>query len=198
MAEKEHEIMKPIQNLLTIILLASCSVRTSEKQETQRYVKYPTYRAGERASNYPNTEKHILTNEKSEQPPTERLQYLPASEDPEFVYFTIATSEDLIEESVLDENGRFRGFTSEGVAQGFDAELFIAVQKKETTEIPLPKGAIHLATSHPSGSYQIHKSKADMATLLILKPEKFWQTSRYSVIVVNPANWHYHTLPAAY
>lgn len=68
--------------------------------------------------------------------------------------------------------------------QDFDKDYFSEIDIREFKELPLYSKRAILKTSHPAGSYQLVKDEKGQYVLKITDPAKFWEVSRYLVILV--------------
>ena len=64
---------------------------------------------------------------------------------------------------------------------GFDANLFLKVDIREFSELPIPSKTIKILTSMPESSYSIERS-GNTSVLRILDPTSFWSVSRFLII----------------
>ncbi|MEM8967619.1 MAG: hypothetical protein AAGE93_14465 [Bacteroidota bacterium] len=101
-------------------------------------------------------------------------------------YYVAGTSKELQEKSVIDRKGGVLGLgRTTTLADKYDAQQFTKIDIREQMSFPLPSEDIKLATTHPAGSYQIKADEEAKTTqLVIADPEKFWESSKYLVMVV--------------
>lgn len=66
----------------------------------------------------------------------------------------------------------------------FDKDYFTEVDIREFRELPLYSKRVSLETAHPEGSYELVKDEKGQYILKITDAEKFWNVSRYLVILV--------------
>jgi DNA repair exonuclease SbcCD ATPase subunit len=101
-------------------------------------------------------------------------------------FFVAGTSKELQEKSVIDKKGGVLGLgRTTTLADRYDAKQFTKIDIREQLSFPLPSENIKLATSHPVDSYQIKTDEdSETAELVIANPEKFWESSKYLVMVV--------------
>lgn len=101
-------------------------------------------------------------------------------------YFIAGTSKELQEKSVIDKRGGVLGLgRTTTLANQYDTEQFTKIDTREQVSFPLPGEHIKLATTHPTDSYQIKYDETAEATQLIIdNPDKFWESSKYLVMVV--------------
>lgn len=101
-------------------------------------------------------------------------------------YFIAGTSKELEKKSVIDKRGGVLGLgRTTTLADNYNAGEFTKIDTREQITFPLPSEHVKLATAHPAGSYQIkHDDSSESANLIIQDPEKFWESSKYLVMVV--------------
>lgn len=68
---------------------------------------------------------------------------------------------------------------------GINKNLFMRIDIREFTEIPIRSNMIKILTTMPSTSYKIEKSSGSYSTLHITDPTLFWSISNYLVIQTN-------------
>ena len=62
---------------------------------------------------------------------------------------------------------------------------FMAIDKRNTTSIPINSKKANLVSDHPEGSYEFEKSDEGLiASLEIKNPDDFWSISKYLVVEV--------------
>jgi hypothetical protein len=66
----------------------------------------------------------------------------------------------------------------------FDPEFFVKVDIRQFSQLPLNTKRAKLVTVHPAGSYHFAGNDKKVESLVIDKPEVFWSTSKYLLIVV--------------
>ena len=101
-------------------------------------------------------------------------------------YFIAGTSKELQEKAVIDKRGGVLGLgRTTTLADDYNPEKFTKIDIRENVTFPLSGDHVKLATAHPSGSYQIQHDEATKSTrLVIADPDKFWESSKYLVMVV--------------
>jgi len=101
-------------------------------------------------------------------------------------YFVAGTSKELLEKSVIDKKGGVLGLgRTTTLADRYDAKQFTKIDIRKQLSFPLPSENIKLATSHPADSYRIKTDEdSEKTELVIANPEKFWESSKYLVMVV--------------
>lgn len=102
-------------------------------------------------------------------------------------YVAIGTYKDLEEENVVTKEGGILGIGStEKLRSDFNNKAFSKIDITKVNDIPVFAKKIELVTNHPIGSYELQKNEEDkVEKLVILDPEKFWNSSKYLVVVVN-------------
>lgn len=101
-------------------------------------------------------------------------------------YYTTGTYKELYAKKVVNKQGGFLGIgRTKTLQRDFNNTAFSKIDITQTTTIPLEVKDAKLLTSHPTSSYTIeHKGKA-VSNLVITDPDKFWESSKYLVVVVN-------------
>jgi chromosome segregation ATPase len=102
-------------------------------------------------------------------------------------YYVIGTYKQLKAEKVLDKDGGFLGMgASEKVKQDFNQNAFTKIDITQTKEITIEHKKAEFVTVHPAGTYTMNKNdKKIYEKLIITNPEKFWEASKYLVIVID-------------
>jgi alanyl-tRNA synthetase len=97
-------------------------------------------------------------------------------------YYCYGTRRELKEQNILTGGGLFS--KPKALQSTFNRDYFIAIDKREVTEIPLFDGKASVRTNHPEGSYELVKDGEGNLTLRILDIAQFWSFSEYLVIEV--------------
>lgn len=120
------------------------------------------------------------SNQEKEQTITEKVAELNTG------YFVAGTSKTLEEEQIVDKEGGFLGLGKTKVLKDdFNRDKFTKIDIRETVFIPVDGEEVQLVTTHPSGSYSIEKDEeSEKVNLVISNPEKFWESSKYLVMMV--------------
>ena len=102
-------------------------------------------------------------------------------------YYTMGTSKELLAEEVLTKDGGFLGLgKSEILRDDFNAGKFSKIDITATTTIPISGTKAELVTNHPSDSYILEGDSDDaLDRLVIVDPNRFWNSSKYLVVVTN-------------
>jgi chromosome segregation ATPase len=101
-------------------------------------------------------------------------------------YYTTGTSEELIEKHIINKEGGFIGL---GKVQQLNPQInksdLMAVDIREVEAFPLNSKKVDLVTKHPQGSYEIvvDEEAKQIDKLVILDPDKFWESSKLLVMV---------------
>ena len=103
-------------------------------------------------------------------------------------YYAIGKSGDLQDAKIIDRKGGLLGIgkTSQ-LSANFDNSKFTRIDYTQTTSIPV-NSKVKIVTSHPSDSYTLEKesgSKDKVKNIVITNPEKFWNSSKYLVVVID-------------
>lgn len=100
-------------------------------------------------------------------------------------FYAVGTSKKLTEENILTKEGGFIGLGKSSKFSGNASnEAFTKIDITEIRNIPVQGKKASLVTNHPDGSYEFSAEGEDQ-NLVILDPDKFWQTSKYLVVMVN-------------
>ena len=102
-------------------------------------------------------------------------------------YYTMGTSKELLAEEVLTKDGGFLGLgKSEMLRDDFNAGKFNKIDITATTTIPINGTKAELVTNHPSDSYILEADNGEeLDRLVIVDPTRFWNSSKYLVVVTN-------------
>jgi DNA repair exonuclease SbcCD ATPase subunit len=100
-------------------------------------------------------------------------------------YFVAGTYKQLRDEQILIKEGGFLGLgKTEVLNDQASKEQFRQIDIRETLLFPLEGEAVELVTTHPAGSYRLEKENDEKLKLVVADPEKFWESSKYLVMVV--------------
>lgn len=98
------------------------------------------------------------------------------------VWYVYGTRSELKKQNIVSGGGIFK---STQVMKGdFNKDYFIKEDKRTLKEIPLYAKGAKILTNQPEDTYKFVKGKDGNLTLVIEKPNEFWQISRYLVIQV--------------
>jgi chromosome segregation ATPase len=101
-------------------------------------------------------------------------------------YYTTGTSEELIEKHIINKEGGFIGL---GKVQQLNPQIskndLTAVDIREVESFPVNSKKVELVTKHPQDSYEIvvDEEAKQVDKLVILDPDKFWESSKLLVMV---------------
>src|ERR1035437_200869 len=102
-------------------------------------------------------------------------------------YYVVGTYKDLKAKKVLDKDGGLLGIGStEKVKVDFNQNAFTRIDITQTNNITIESKKAELITTHPASSYKLEKNDKKVFTkLVITNPDKFWEASKYLVIVTD-------------
>ena len=90
-------------------------------------------------------------------------------------------------ELAQQEEGGFLGVLgrTEAVRDDFNHEKFTRIDIREKVIFPVEGKDVEVVTLHPAGSYTIEKEEdKEQVNLVVSDPEKFWESSKYLVMMV--------------
>ncbi len=96
-------------------------------------------------------------------------------------YYASGTKKELTANGVLSKNGIFKKIELD---DDFDKTYFTKIDIRELSEINISAKKVDLMTSHSSSSYQIVEENGKVIAFKITDAEKFWETSKFLVIVL--------------
>ncbi len=102
-----------------------------------------------------------------------------AAQDKELntAWYVFGTRSELKEQNILQKGDVLR-------SDEFNKDYFTRVDIRVDKVIKLYSKNAKLLTNHPAGSYSLDRDSEGQYTLRITKPEEFWRTSRYLVVMV--------------
>jgi len=102
-------------------------------------------------------------------------------------YYIVGTYKELKAKKVLDKDGGFLGIgSSEKVKPDFNQNAFTKIDITQTNNITIEHKKAELMPLFPEGSYRLEKNDKKVFTkLIITNPDKFWEASKYLVIVTD-------------
>jgi len=103
-------------------------------------------------------------------------------------WYVAGTKDELINSNVIIKTGGFLGFLGRVMvlSPSLSSNSMEKIDIREKTSFPL-KGTIdklEFISLHPSGSYQLTTTDAETVTLSVTDPARFWEGSRYLVVVL--------------
>lgn len=91
------------------------------------------------------------------------------------VYYMVGQRKKLLEAGIIDR--------SQKTAAGNSLEGFLRADSRELVEIPIRQKRVTLITAHPESSYRlIRSSDKTVQKLVIIDPERFWESSRVLIV----------------
>jgi hypothetical protein len=105
------------------------------------------------------------------------------TEESNTCYYVIGTQTFLQQNKIIDRKGAVLGFIGGKTVPNDDlnTKAFTAVNITRQTEIALPSNFIEIVSTH---SPQYLKVADDKKKITITDPKKFWQTSRYLIVMI--------------
>ena len=103
------------------------------------------------------------------------------------VFYRVDTKANLKEEEIIRKEGGIFGIRSTLLLnENIDDSEFVSEDKESLIAVPLKTNNPKLITNHPIDSYKVELNvDKNKSRLLIIDPDKFWQKSRYLVVVRN-------------
>ncbi len=96
-------------------------------------------------------------------------------------YYIVASKKDLFDYGVIDK----KGILSKPILTGnFDKTHFTKIDTRETLQIPIMAKHAKILTPHPADSYELVYEGKIINYLKIKDPDKFWETTKFLVIMV--------------
>jgi len=105
-------------------------------------------------------------------------------------YYIIGTEKELKEKGIITKTGGFIGIGRVKQMTGnVDEKLFTKIDIQKTKVFPINARKVNLVTNHPADSYIIRKNdEGYYYSFEITQPEKFWERSKYMVLVLKKRN----------
>lgn len=100
-------------------------------------------------------------------------------------FYIVGKTRDLEKAKIIDRTGGFLGIgRGSKLSADFDQSQFTQVDFTQMGAIPIDSKNVKIITTHPANSFSLTKDKKDVVkSLVITDPEKFWETSKYLVVV---------------
>lgn len=99
-------------------------------------------------------------------------------------YYTVGDYKTLRDKKVLAKQGGFLGLgKAKTMVPDFNREAFTQIDFTSTKTIQLNTKSAKLLSTHPTGSYNLLSENKKVTAIEITDPEKFWQASKYLVVV---------------
>ncbi|MFT6997111.1 MAG: hypothetical protein ACJAQ4_000861 [Cryomorphaceae bacterium] len=100
------------------------------------------------------------------------------------VYYAIGSFKDLEEAGVVEKKGGIVGLAgSKQLKSDFNKDFFAEINLTRTRLIPVNSEKVNIVTAHPPETYELIGE--DEKTLKILEPTRFWEASKYLVIITD-------------
>ena len=99
-------------------------------------------------------------------------------------YYAFGTKKELVEKNVIEKEGGVLGMGKTiKMKKDFNRDYFMKIDIREFNQLPLNTKKAKLITIHPDNSYHWVGVKT-VESIVIDKPEEFWKTSKYLLILV--------------
>jgi len=106
------------------------------------------------------------------------------SDEMNTVYYAIGSFKDLEEAGVVEKKGGIVGIAgSKQLKSDFNKDFFAQIDLTRTRLIPVNSEKVNIVTAHPPETYELVGEEAK--TLKILEPARFWEASKYLVIITD-------------
>lgn len=100
-------------------------------------------------------------------------------------FYVFGTAKELVENGIVEKEGGFLGLgRTLKFRKDFNPDVFTEIDIRKVNEISLNAKKAKVITTHPAQSYEL-VGNDPVEKLVIQDPEKFWETNKYLVIVVN-------------
>lgn len=97
-------------------------------------------------------------------------------------YYAIGTFKELSDNGVVEKQGDIIGIAgTKQLRSDFNKDFFSEIDITQVRSIPLNAKKVQIITNHPTESYELVGEEEK--TLRILDPERFWDVSRFLVVV---------------
>jgi len=99
-------------------------------------------------------------------------------------YYAVGTFKELEEAGVIEKKGDIIGIAgTKQLKDNFNKDFFARIDLTRTRSIPLNAKKVNIITTHPSETYDLEGE--DEKTLKILEPMRFWEASKYLVVIID-------------
>ncbi len=130
-----------------------------------------------------NEKVNVLTDETQKKSETIKQQ----KDEMNTVWYCFGSKKELLENNVIEKAGGFIGLgKTYKLKAGFNKEYFKKVDARNLSDITLMVKKAELVTTHPEGTFHFTGNDKSIETLVVDKPEEFWQASKYLVVLVEP------------
>lgn len=103
-------------------------------------------------------------------------------------WYVAGTKDELMSRNVITKTGGFLGFLGRVMvlSPSLSSSSMDKIDIREKTTFPLTGTVdkLEFISLHPSGSYQLTTTDAETVTLTVTDPARFWEGSRYMVVVL--------------
>lgn len=104
------------------------------------------------------------------------------SDEMNTAYYAIGTFKELEEAGVVEKKGDIIGIAgSKQLKENFNKDYFATIDLTRTKMIPLNSEKVKIVTTHPTETYELMGEEEKV--LKILEPMRFWEASKYLVII---------------
>ncbi len=101
-------------------------------------------------------------------------------------FYTIGTEKELLNEGVIVKQGGILGLgKTMDVNEDVDLQIFRKIDTRSIAHFPIEARDIKIVSEHPSDAYQLIRDGNKVKYLDIKDPKKFWELSKYLVVVIN-------------
>lgn len=101
-------------------------------------------------------------------------------------YYVVGDYKKLKTQNVLSQEGKFLGMVkNKSVNSNFSQDAFTRIDVTDTKIIDVYSIKAELLSTHPTGSYELIKQNDKIIAIEILDSDKFWQASKYLVVMTN-------------
>lgn len=101
-------------------------------------------------------------------------------------YYITGTFKELKDKNVITKEGGFIGIgKTKELSSDFDASAFTKIDIRNFKELKLDSKSAKVVTTHASTSYELVENGKKIDALMINKPEEFWKSSKYLVVIVD-------------
>jgi chromosome segregation ATPase len=167
---KGDELKKTIE-----ALVSQLEAKDHQLADLQEMLEAKDMRINEmgEAINVLNTDVADLKNESSQKSQTISNQ----DKQLHVAYYVFGTKDELREQQILDKKGNV-------LKDNFNRNYFTKIDIRNLKEIKLYSKKVTVLTPHPTSSYTLVPDNIKQLTLRIDKPDVFWSTSKYLVVLV--------------
>jgi hypothetical protein len=105
------------------------------------------------------------------------------------VYYAVGSYSDLRDAEILEKEGGVIGIgTTKTIRDDFNQDRFTQIDSRDYTIIPIYAKRAELVSKHPRSSYEWVEDDNGISWLRIKNPSKFWESSKYLVVVTGGAD----------